>query len=166
MRQSPAAPSYETAVAVLRIILGVIILATWFENLNKGLYTAAGLTGFFNWLFDPQNGNGSSLSFYKAILDATVVPAAGAFAAFQMIAELIMGLALLLGVFSRFFGLTAMFFFANLLLSYFGGHEYIWTYVLLFTSALVVTLSHAGRKWGIDQWLWQQRGEPPFPVLW
>ena len=155
----------ETAFVLLRITLGVIVLVTWADNLSKGLYTAEGLAGFFNWLFD-ANGNGSSLTFYKAFLDTAVTPIAGLFAGFQLVAEFVMGLALLLGGLTRFLGLAAMFFFINLFLSYFGGHEWIWTYVLLFVSALAVTLGYAGRRWGIDQWLLQNRGEPPYPILW
>jgi uncharacterized membrane protein YphA (DoxX/SURF4 family) len=166
MNQEEKINRYQQAVALLRATLGVIILVTWYDNLTKGLYTAEGLTGFFNWLFDAQNGNGSSLGFYKSILDAVIVPLAGPFAFFQMIAELLMGLALLLGGLTRFFGLAAVIFFTNLLLAYFGGQEWIWVYVLLIMSALTVTISQAGRRWGIDQWLVENRGEPPLPFLW
>ncbi len=156
----------QTAVSLLRITLGVIILVTWYNNLVNGLYTADGLTGFFNWLFDPLNGNGSSLGWYKAFLDTAVIPIAGPFAVFQMIGELLLGLALLLGAFTRLFGLAAMFFFANLFFSYFGGHEWIWTYVLLFMSSLTVFLTAAGRRFGIDQWLSQTRSDSKLAVLW
>lgn len=154
------------AVAILRIVLGVIILATWQGNVRDGLYTADGLTGFFNWLFDPDNGNGSSLIFYKSILDATLLRFPGLFGTFQMITEFLMGLGLLLGGLTRFFGLAAIFFFFNLFLSYFGGHEWIWTYVLLITSSLAVTLTYAGRLWGVDQYLLQKRGQSPLNLLW
>lgn len=156
----------RTSVALLRITLGVILLVTWIDNLRGGLYTAAGLTSFFDWLFDSQNGNGSSLLIYKTYLDTFIVPVAGAFGLFQMTAELLMGLALLLGFFTRLAGLAAMFFFANLFLSYFGGHEWIWTYVLLFMSALTVTLGAAGRQWGIDALLLSRWGEPRVPLFW
>jgi uncharacterized membrane protein YphA (DoxX/SURF4 family) len=122
MTHSKETRQLRTAVALLRITLGIIILATWYDNLRGGLYTAAGLTGFFNWLFDAENGNSSSLLAFKFYLDTAVVPVAGPFANFQMIAELVMGLALLLGFFTRLFGLAAMFFFINLFLSFFGGH--------------------------------------------
>ncbi len=156
----------RTAVALLRITLGIIILATWYNNIRGGLYTAEGLTGFFSWLFDSENGNGSSLLFYGSFLEAFVAPVAGPFGAFQLAAEFILGLALLLGFFTRFFGLAAMFFFTNLFLSYFGGHEWIWTYVILFMAALTIALGSAGRRWGIDSRLVESRGEPRIPILW
>ncbi len=166
MNQSQDTKQMRTAVALLRITLGIIILATWYGNVRDGLYTAEGLTGFFNWLFDADNGNGSSLTFYKAFLDTAVVPVAGLFGSFQLVAEFLMGLALLLGAFTRFFSLAAMLFFFNLFLSYFGGHEWIWVYVLLFMTALTLFLSYAGRHWGVDVRLLERRGNPPFNILW
>ena len=59
-----------------------------------------------------------------------------------------------------------MLFFFNLFLSYFGGHEWIWVYVLLFMSALTTFLSYAGRRWGVDTWLLERRGKPPINILW
>ena len=88
MNQPQDSNQTRTAVALLRITLGIIILATWFGNVRSGLYTAEGLTGFFNWLFDAQNGNGSSLTFYKAFLDTAVVPVAGLFGGFQLVGQL------------------------------------------------------------------------------
>lgn len=165
MTKQPQASGAQLGLAILRVTLGVIILVTWLDNLQKGLYTAAGLRDFLNWLFDP-NGNASSLTFYKAILDVTVIPAAGLFGVFQLVGELLMGLGLLSGTLTRFFSLAALLFFGNLFLSYFGGNEWIWTYVLLFMSSLTLFLSYAGRVYGVDQRLVEQRGEPPYPVLW
>lgn len=166
MDQNQTPNQIQTSIVLLRITLGVIILATWLDNLQGGLYTADGLVGFFNWLFDPQNGNDSSLAIYYSILNATIVPFAGAFAVFQMVTEFLLGVGLLLGGFTRFFGLAAVVFFFNLFLAYFGGHEWIWVYVLLVFSALTVAQTRAGRRWGIDQWLVNTRGEPPVAFLW
>ena len=152
-------------IAILRITLGVIILATWIDNLSKDLYTADGLEGFLNFLFD-ENGNGSSLTAYKSFLDGVVIPLAGPYAAFQLVVELAMGIALVVGGFTRLFSLVAAFFFFNLLLSYFGGEEWIWTYVLLLVSAVVVFVGYGGRKLGIDERLYESRGESPYGLLW
>ncbi|MEM7333346.1 MAG: hypothetical protein AAF490_14745 [Chloroflexota bacterium] len=165
MNQTGQSDSKNLGLALLRITLGLIITITWYDNLVKGLYTADGLSGFLNWLFDP-NGNASSLTFYKAILDVTIIPAAAIFGVFQLVGELLMGLGLLSGSFTRFFGFAAMAFFFNLFLSYFGGHEWIWTYVILFMSSLTVTFGYAGRTLGVDQKLVESRGEPPYPILW
>ncbi len=157
----------RAAVSLLRITLGVIILATWWDNLQKGIYTGEGLTGFFNWLFDAQGGNGSSLAVYKGILDATILRFPALFAAFQLVAELLIGLGLLIGGLTPLAGAAATFFFINLFLAYFGGHEWIWIYVLLIMAALVVSVTRSGRSaLGLDRLLVARRGEPPFPLLW
>ncbi len=82
----------STAATLLRITLGVIFLVTWADNLDKGLYEADGLEGFLDFLFD-ENGNDSSLSAYKSLLDAVVIPVAGLYGAFQLVVELVMGVA-------------------------------------------------------------------------
>ena len=77
-----------------------------------------------------------------------------------------MGIGLLVGGLTRLFGLAAVFFFINLFFAYFGGHEWIWTYVLLVFSSLTVMLTYSGRAWGIDKMLADTRGEPPVNLLW
>jgi NADH dehydrogenase len=149
----------------LRITLGVIILVSWYENVTSEFYTADGITNFFNWLFDAKKGNSSSFTFYKTGLDF-LVPIAGAFATFLLIIELSIGLGLLLGVFTRFFSLLSSFMFFNYFLAHFGGHEWIWLFVLLFMVSLAIFFGQAGRKWGIDSQLHQQYGEPKYPFLW
>lgn len=163
MKNTKLAAQQSLGIALLRITLGIIILVTWKENLNKGLYTADGLTGFLNWLFD-ANGNASSLGFYKSFLDVAVLPVAGLFGKFQLVSELILGIALILGSYTRLFGLAALFFFINLLLSYFGGHEWIWVYVLLAVASLTVALGAGGRTLGVDQYLLQKNGDPKYPI--
>ena len=150
---------------ILRITLGVIILVTWFDNLDKGLYSADGLTGFLDWLFD-ENGNASTLTAYESFLDVAVKPVAGAYGVFQLVVELAMGVGLIVGAFTRLFSLAAAFFFFNLILSYFGGHEWIWTYVLLMAAAVAVFLDNGGRRFGVDVWLTRTRGRSPFGLVW
>ncbi|MEE9338972.1 MAG: DoxX family membrane protein [Methylococcaceae bacterium] len=155
----------DIGTALLRITLGVIILVSWYENVTSEFYTADGITNFFNWLFDAKKGNNSSLTFYKTGLDF-LIPIAGIFTTFLLIIELSIGLGLLLGVFTRFFSLLSSFMFFNYFLAHFGGHEWIWLFVLLFMASLAVFFGHAGRKWGIDSQLHKQYGEPKHPFLW
>ena len=152
-------------LALLRITLGVIILATWLDNLDKDLYTADGLEGFLD-SFTAEGGNGSSLDFYHSFVDAVVVPVAGPYGAFQAVVELAIGVGLVLGLMTRLSSLVATLFFFNLFLAYFGGEEWIWIYVLLFVSALCVFLGWGGRQLGVDQRLARTRGESPRTLLW
>ena len=159
MNAEKEAQNLRALITLLRIVLGIILLVTWKKNFDDGLYTADGIRGLFDWLF---NTNNSGPGWYRAIINSTVLAAPGLFAGFQMIAELLLGLGLLFGGLTRVAGIAAAIFFANLYLSYLGGEEWIWTYVLLTATALVVGLARSGRSFGIDQLLLKTRGESKF----
>ncbi|MGI9645878.1 MAG: DoxX family protein [Ilumatobacteraceae bacterium] len=165
VKMAPDPRTGSLAVALLRITIGVIFLVTFFDNLDKDLYTADGFEGFIVFLFD-ENGNGSSLTFYESIVDAVIVPAAGPYVVFQAIVELALAIALIIGLATRLASLVSMLFFANLFLAYFGGAEWIWIYVLLFMSALTVFLGYGGRQLGVDQYLVRSRGESKYNLIW
>ena len=156
------------AVALLRITLGIIIVVTWVDNLQKGIYTAQGITDLFthpDWGAFSQGGG--ALLGYRTIIENSILQFPGLFAGFQMIAELLLGLGLLVGGLTPLAGAGATLFFFNLFLTYFGNsQEWIWTYVLLTVSALVVTLTLSGRQLGVDQFLLKKFGKPPLRFLW
>jgi thiosulfate dehydrogenase [quinone] large subunit len=155
-------------IAILRITLGIIILATWWDNLQKGIYSAEGITDLFthpDWgIF--TNGGGA-LPGYRSLIENTILQAPGVFAVFQMVAELLMGLGLFFGLLTPVAGAGATVFFVNLFLAYLGNsEEWIWIYVLLAVSALVVTLARSGRVWGIDAIMYRTQGRPKPGFLW
>lgn len=149
-------------VALLRITLGIIILVTWVENLTKGTYSGGGISSLFEYIFDENGGGGA---FYRTIIRGTILQAPAAFGGFQLVAEFLMGVGLLFGFFTPLAGLGAALFFLNLLLAFWGGQEWIWTYVLLTISTVVAALTRSGRAWGIDAWLLARRGEPGLRLL-
>jgi len=151
------------AVAILRITLGVILVFAWFDNLQKDVYTADGIVSLFNYLF---NENGGGPAFYRAIINGTILQVPGLFAVFQLVGELLLGLGLLVGLFTPLAAIGAALFFFNLFLAHLGGHEWIWTYVLLTVSALVTALTQSGRAWGLDSLLLRRLGEPPRGPIW
>ena len=163
MTENPETQHLRRIIALLRMTLGIIILATWYDNLTKGIYTADGITGLFNYIF---NDNGGGPGFYRAIIEGTILQAPGVFAAFQLVAEFLLGLALLIGFLTPVAGAGATLFFFNLFLAYFGGNEWIWLYVLLTVASLVVALTRAGRALGVDQVLLAKRGQPSPKILW
>ena len=91
----PTAPLFW--IATLRIVVGVMFLTTWLPNFLDGVYTAEGLQRFFTQQY-PQSEN--ALAFYANFIDNVILPARQAFAPFQLVAELLLGLAILAG-FSR-----------------------------------------------------------------
>jgi len=157
-------------VAILRITLGVIILATWWSNVtgDPNFYSGDSLRGFFGWLFQSaeEGGNGSSLGFVESIIDSTVLQAPGLLGFLQMVVELLIGIGLLLGVLTRLFSALAFAFFTGLFLSYFGGEEWIWTYVILMAASLTVFLNYGGRQLGVDRLIAAARGNSPLGLLW
>lgn len=157
-------------LAILRVVLGLIILATWWSNVtdDPNFYSAEGLRGFFDWVETPaeEGGNGASLGFVHSIIDNTVLQAPGFFGLAQTIMEGLMGVGLVFGVFTRLFSLLATLFFGGLFLTYFGGEEWIGTYIILSASSFAVFLGWAGRTLGLDQRIAAERGASPGTLLW
>jgi uncharacterized membrane protein YphA (DoxX/SURF4 family) len=163
MSSSKEAQNLRRIIVLLRVVLGIILLVTWWENLNKGLYQPDNFADFINWLADRH-----PIGWYRNFLTGVIAPSAAIFGTFQLITELGMGLALLGGVFTPPAAFGATFFFLNLFMAYLNPNtgEWIWTYVLLVTTALVVGLTRSGRSLGIDAILVKKRGKPPIPFLW
>ena len=172
--KSPSARTGSNGAALMRVTLGVIILATWWGNIEPAftgegtsLYSAEGLRGFFGWLGQSadEGGNGGTLGFVHSFLGDVIGPIAGPFGAVQAVVEFFLGAALVFGVATRAAALGALGFFVSLFLAYFGGHEWIWTYVLLSAGALAVLIDNGGRKFSIDSLIVAKQGEPRFPIL-
>lgn len=158
----PTSPSTSLFwIALLRIMLGLVFLTTWGSNLLKGYYTPDGLQNFFLDVF-PQSEN--PLTWYAAFINDVILPARGVFAPFQLVAEFLMGLALLVGLFTPLASAAAIFFLANTFLATFG-HDWPWAYLMPITIAGVCCLTRAGRSLGVDAYLRKVFGEPKL-ALW
>ena len=142
-------------IALLRIMLGLVFLTTWVNNLILGFYTPEGLQGFFTVDF-PQSEN--PLAFYASFINGVILPARAVFAPFQMVAELLLGLALLVGFLTPLSSLAGIFFLINTFLATFG-HDWYWAYLMPIGILLVVLLAKAGRSAGVDAWLVRRFGE-------
>jgi uncharacterized membrane protein YphA (DoxX/SURF4 family) len=148
-------------VALLRMMVGLVVLTSWYSNLRKGLYTPDGLLDFFNTVY-PQTEN--PLTWYAGFISEGILPIRHIFAPFQLVAELIMGLGLFLGGFTRFFSLAGIFFLMNTFLASFG-QDWPWSYLMPIGILGVVFLSNAGRALGIDGWLKNRFGNRGY-LLW
>jgi len=149
-------------IALLRIMLGLLFLTTWFSNQQKGFYTPNGLLDFFTNVF-PQSGN--PLTWYAAFIQNVILPIRSVFAPFQLVGEFLLGLFLLFGIFTPWTSLTAALFIANTLLATFG-QDWLWSYTTILGILGVVFFTKAGRSLGVDAWLAKRRGETPLPWLW
>jgi uncharacterized membrane protein YphA (DoxX/SURF4 family) len=142
-------------IAALRIMIGLMFLTTWGFNLIEGFYTPDGLLRFFTEIF-PQSEN--PLAFYSAFINGVILPIRGIFAPFQLVAEGLLGLALLTGAFTPLFSLAGIFFLINTFLATLG-HDWPWAYILPIGILVVTAFTQAGRTWGVDTYLLSRFGE-------
>lgn len=149
-----------TWIALLRIMIGLVFLTTWYNNLQKGFYTPDGLQTFFTDVF-PQSQN--PLSWYAGFIQEVILPVRAVFAPFQLVAEFLLAVALILGAFTPFFSLAGIFFLVNTFLAGFGM-DWPWAYLMPIGVLAVTLLSRAGRSLGVDAWLLQRFGKPKLPV--
>jgi uncharacterized membrane protein YphA (DoxX/SURF4 family) len=133
-------------LALLRIMMGVIFLTTWVSNLQKGFYTPDGLQHFFTQVY-PQSHN--PIAPYAAFIQNVLLPARAVFAPFQLVAELSLGVLLLLGAFTPVVGVGGAFFLFNIFLATYGT-EWPWTYLSLIGVCIAVAASRSGRVFGLD----------------
>jgi len=150
-----------TWIALLRIMVGLMFLLTWLPNFLDGLYTPDGLLIFFTEEF-PQTEN--SLVFYANFIDSVILPIRNVFAPFQLVAEFLLGLAILLGVFTPLASIAGIFFLINTMLATFG-HDWLWSYILPISILVVTLFTHAGRAVGVDAYLLKRFGKRNF-FLW
>jgi uncharacterized membrane protein YphA (DoxX/SURF4 family) len=150
-----------TWLALLRAMVGLVILTSWASNVGKGFYTPDGLYGFFTQVF-PQTEN--PLAWYAAFINGVILPIRSVFAPFQLVAEFLLGLALLIGAFTRLSSLAAIFFLTNTMLATFG-HDWLWAYLMPIGILGVVFFTNAGRALGIDSYLAKRFGERGY-LLW
>jgi uncharacterized membrane protein YphA (DoxX/SURF4 family) len=150
-----------TWIALLRIMVGLMFLLTWLPNFLDGLYTPDGLFIFFTKEF-PQSEN--PLGFYASFIDGVILPIRNVFAPFQLVAEFLLGLAILVGAFTPLASIAGIFFLLNTMLATFG-HDWLWSYIMPIGILLVTLFTHAGRVIGVDAYLLKRYGERNF-FLW
>ena len=155
----PTAPLFW--IALLRIVVGLMFLTTWLPNFLDGLYTPDGLQRFFTQEY-PQSEN--SLAFYAGFIENAILPARQAFAPFQLVAEFLLGLAILVGIFTPLASIAGIFFLLNTMLATWG-HDWKWSYILPISILLVVLFTHAGRALGVDAHFLKRFGKRHF-LLW
>jgi uncharacterized membrane protein YphA (DoxX/SURF4 family) len=147
-------------IALMRIMLGLVFLTTWASNLSKGFYTPDGLLNFFTDVF-PQSEN--SLTWYADFINNVILPSRSIFAPFQLAAEFLMGLALLVGFLTPLTSLAAVFFLLNTFLATFG-HDWPWAYFMPIGLLGVCFLVRAERSVGVDAYLHKRFGHPKLPL--
>lgn len=134
------------ALALVRLLVGLL----WFQQLFWKLPPSfAGLRKYV-----VEEGQYAFLPGYSYIIQHVFLPNFILLGAFTWMAELLVALSLLFGVFSRLGGLLATLLALQLYvgLAYVPG-EWYWTYGMLVLLGIVLVIIPSGRRLGGDQWL-------------
>jgi uncharacterized membrane protein YphA (DoxX/SURF4 family) len=143
---APRSGSVQLVLLVLRVVLGILFLSVWASNLHKGLYSPDGYGALIRFYAD----QGDAPGVWKDVM-GFAADHAGAFSKLQLLTELALGIALVLGAATRIVGVAAGLFLSALWLSEVGvPSEWIWSLVFPALTAFAVSLLSAGRVLGVD----------------
>ena len=149
-------PQAGTGLALVRVTIGAMFVWVFFENLGKGLYTAAGYSGLIGYYLKASHAP----AIWKAVMGLAQSHAAMA-APMQGLTEISLGVLLVLGLFSRPAAFVAFLFLGSLWISEWGT-SWIWELLVPVLSCLGLAIGRAGRRWGIDAWLAQRSPSSPW----
>ncbi len=154
-----AQPEAASGLAIVRVTIGAMFVWVFFENLGKGLYTAAGYAGLINYYLKASHCPAA----WKAVMGLAANHAAIA-APMQGLTEISLGILLLLGLFTRPAATVAFLFLGSLWISEFGT-SWIWELLVPVMASLGLAIGRAGRKWGLDAWLAQRWPTAPWWLI-
>jgi uncharacterized membrane protein YphA (DoxX/SURF4 family) len=140
-------PEAATGLALVRMTVGAMFVWVFFENLGKGLYTAAGYAGLINSYIKSSH----SPAVWKAVMGQAASHAAIA-APMQAATEISLGILLVIGLLTRPAALVAFLFLGSLWISEWGT-AWIWELLVPVLACLGLAIGRAGRRWGVDAWL-------------
>ena len=144
-------------LAIVRVTIGAMFVWVFFENLGKGLYTPGGYANLIHYYIK----SGHSPAVWKALMGFVANHAAMA-APGQAGTEILLGILLVIGVFTRPAAFVAFLYLGSLWLSEWGT-AWIWELLVPVLASLGLAVGRAGRKWGLDAWLAQRW---PFSPWW
>lgn len=138
-------PIRDWPIVLLRVYTGVFFAYHGFRKISRGDFDE-GLGGFVNMQLE------NSFGFFRPFLESVVLPNKGLFAFLVSWGELAIGIAMILGLATRYAAIAgaimlASFWFAKGQ-SLFSGqnHDAIWFFIFIVLAGL-----HAGRVMSLDQ---------------
>lgn len=144
-------------LALVRLTIGAMFVWVFFENLGKGLYTAAGYSSLIHYYIKADHAPAA----WKAVMGLMANHAAMA-APIQGLTEISLGILLTIGLLTRPAAFVAFLFLGSLWISEWGT-SWIWELLVPVLASLGLAVGRAGRTWGVDAWLSRRR---PLSPLW
>lgn len=145
-----------TGLAIVRLTMGAMLVSVFFENLGKGLYTAAGYAGLINYYLKASHAPAA----WKAVMSLAASHAAMA-APMQAMTEISLGILLIVGLLTRPVAFVAFLYLGSLWVSEWGT-AWIWELLVPVLASLGLAVGRAGRAWGIDALLARRRPSSPW----
>lgn len=149
-------PYAPNGLALVRLTIGAMFVWVFFENLSKGLYTPGGYSGLINYYIK----SGHSPAAWKAVMGLVASHAALA-APMQALTEILLGILLIAGMFTRPVAFVAFLYLGSLWVSEWGT-AWIWELLVPVLASLGLALGRAGRAWGIDAKLAERHPSSPW----
>jgi uncharacterized membrane protein YphA (DoxX/SURF4 family) len=143
-------------LALVRVTIGAMFVSVFFENLGKGLYTAAGYAGLISYYIK----NSHSPALWKTVMSHAASHASMA-APLQAVTEISLGILLIIGLLTRPVAFVAFLYLGSLWISEWGT-AWIWELLVPVLASLALSIGSAGRRWGVDAWLREQWPSSPW----
>src|SRR2546430_8888649 len=140
-------PQASSGLAIVRVTIGAMFVWVFFENLGKGLYTAAGYAGLINYYLKASH----SPAAWRAVMGLAANHAAIA-APMQGMTEISLGILLVIGLLTRPAAFVGFLFLGSLWISEWCT-SWIWELLVPVLASLGLAIGRAGRRWGVDAWL-------------
>lgn len=134
-------------VALFRIVFGILYV-------DMALQKAPWKT--YGWLrgFIEQEVAHPAISSVAAFLEQVVLPNLAVFGMITFVVELVLGVALVLGLLTRLVGIAGFLWQVNIAVQAFAvPGEWYWTWPLLALPQFCFAFSNAGQILGLDRWL-------------
>ena len=151
-------PTLDAALTlvILRVTLGALFVSTFFENLDKELYSAKGYAGLIRYYIQYGHAPAVWKQVMGLMADHSAIAGPG-----QGVFEASLGVLLILGLLSRPAALVAFGFLSGLWVSEWGL-GWIWELLIPMVVALALALGPSGKRLAIDVAL--ARRWPQLPV--
>jgi uncharacterized membrane protein YphA (DoxX/SURF4 family) len=149
-------PEAANGLAIVRVTIGAMFVWVFFENLGKGLYSPAGYAGLIGYYIK----NSHSPALWKSVMGLAASHASMA-APMQGLTEILLGVLLVIGLFTRPAAFVAFLYLGSLWISEWGT-SWIWELLVPVLASLGLAIGRAGRRWGVDAWLSQRRPSSPW----